>query len=102
MEKMEIFKQNKLLTAEEVASVLNVKTSTVKDWALNRKIPSLKLIKGRKGVVRFSGVRLNQWLEEKERNRANKSDGMNYFGDSKKLRINKSKKKEFENFIASL
>jgi excisionase family DNA binding protein len=98
----EIFTPGRLLSAEEVASILDVKPSTVFEWALKGKIPSLKLTEGKKGIVRFNSNRLNEWLEEKEREPMNGDIVMRNIYTTKKLRANKNVKKDFESFIARL
>jgi excisionase family DNA binding protein len=62
-----IFDETKLLSADEVAEVLGIKKSTLKKWVQEKRIPYVKFSlngSGKKSIVRFSGKRLNQWLEE--------------------------------------
>jgi len=100
--RIEIFTPGKLLSAEEVASILNVKPSTILEWALKGKIPSLKLSAGKKGIVRFNGDKLNQWLEKKEREPENTGKTIRGISSPNELRADKGTKKDFENFVASL
>jgi excisionase family DNA binding protein len=100
--RIEIFTPGKLLSAEEVASILNVKPSTILEWALKGKIPSLKLSDGRKGIVRFNGNKLNKWLEKKEREPGNTGKTILNINSPNELRADKGTKKDFENFVASL
>lgn len=72
------------------------------DWALRRKIPSLKLNKGRKGIVRFNGRKLNEWLEEKEREAVPKNITAETIEKSKKLRVNRKIMADFDDFVADL
>jgi excisionase family DNA binding protein len=58
---------NKLLTAEDVAAMINCGPSTVYEWAKNGKIPSLKL----NGLVRFVPEEVQQWIQK---NRQSASD----------------------------
>lgn len=51
---------NKLLTAEEVAQILQVKTQTVYTWARESKIPSLRL--GRLTRFRASDFINFEWV----------------------------------------
>ncbi len=99
---IEIFPKDKLLTAEEVSSVLNLKPSTVMEWALNGKIPSLKLTEGKKGVVRFIGRKLNEWLEERERVPMNREEKIRNTVKTGKLKANKKIMQDFDNFIENL
>lgn len=51
----------KLLTAEEIAELLQVKVSTIRDWTHTNFIPHIKF--GR--LVRFKESDINEWLEER-------------------------------------
>ncbi|MCK4761151.1 MAG: helix-turn-helix domain-containing protein [Candidatus Aminicenantes bacterium] len=64
MEKSEIFEQNRLLTAEEVAEGLNVRPSTIITWVSERRIPFIKFGKGQKSPLRFKPKALNLWIDE--------------------------------------
>ena len=48
-----------LLTAEQVAKVLNCKVKTVYAWAENGKIPSLKI----NGLLRFVPAEILEWIK---------------------------------------
>lgn len=100
--RIEIFTPGKLLSAEEVASILNVKPSTILEWALKGKIPSLKLSAGKKGIVRFNGNKLNLWLEKKEREPRGTSKPIRSIGSPDELRADKGAIRDFENFVAGL
>jgi len=52
---------NKLLKAEEVAQILQIKTQTVYTWARERKIPSLRL--GRLTRFRASDFCSFEWVK---------------------------------------
>ena len=57
-----------LLTAEEVSKMLNVKVSTVYEWARMDYIPHIHLGMGRKKpLVRFSPTAVEEWLESKSK-----------------------------------
>ena len=49
-----------LLTAEQVATILNVTKNTVYQWVVRREIPFVKL-PGR--LTRFSKLELEQWMK---------------------------------------
>ncbi len=62
-----IFEESRLLLADEVAEVLEIKKSTLKKWVRQKRIPFVKFSlggSGQKEIVRFNGRRLNQWLDE--------------------------------------
>ncbi len=64
-----IFDESRLLTSDEVTEILGIKKSTLKKWVQEKRIPYVKFISntngsGQKSPVRFSGKRLNQWVEE--------------------------------------
>ena len=60
--------QESLLTAEQVAQMLNVQRSTVYEWARMEYIPHIHLGVGRKKpLVRFSRAAVEQWLERKSK-----------------------------------
>ena len=57
-----------LLTAEQVSKILNVRVSTVYEWARMEYIPHIHLGVGRKKpLVRFSRAAVEQWLENKSK-----------------------------------
>jgi excisionase family DNA binding protein len=60
-----IFEGKNLLSAEKTAEVLGVKTSTIKKWVHEKKIPFVKFGAGKKSIVMFNPKRLNRWIEEK-------------------------------------
>ncbi len=56
-----------LLTAKQIAQMLNVKSSTVYEWAQMGYIPCIRLGTGKKKpLVRFSQFRVQEWLKQKE------------------------------------
>ncbi len=64
---------NKLLTAEDVAAMINCGPSTIYEWAKSGRIPSLKL----NGLVRFVPEEVQAWIQ---RNRQQASDPGNSLG----------------------
>jgi len=59
--------QEPLLTAEQIARILNVQRSTVYDWVQMDYIPHIRLGTGKKRpLVRFSASKVEEWLKEKE------------------------------------
>ncbi len=50
---------NKLLTAEDVAAMINCGPSTIYEWAKSGRIPSLKL----NGLVRFAPEEVREWIQ---------------------------------------
>ncbi len=52
---------NKLLTAEDVAAMINCGPSTIYEWAKSGRIPSLKL----NGLVRFVPEEVQEWILKK-------------------------------------
>jgi len=57
-----------LLTAEQVSKMLNVRVSTVYEWARMDYIPHIHLGTGRKKpLVRFSPTAVQEWLESKSK-----------------------------------
>lgn len=48
-----------LLTAGEVASVLNVAVKTIRQWVYRRRIPYIKI----NGAVRFDRQAIDQWIQ---------------------------------------
>lgn len=58
---------NKLLTAEDVAAMLNCGPSTIYEWAKSGKIPSLKL----NGLVRFVPEEVQQWIQKSRQSASN-------------------------------
>lgn len=62
-----VFDVSRLLTSEDVAEVLGIKTSTLKKWVSQKRIPYVKFSNGGTGqreILRFNGKRLNQWLDD--------------------------------------
>lgn len=58
--------QRQLWTAEQVARLLNLKTSTVYDAASRGRIPCVRLWQGRRrAVVRFSPEEITRLIEER-------------------------------------
>ena len=56
-----------LLTAEQVAEMLNVQRSTVYEWARMDYIPHIRLGTGKKKpLVRFSQSEIQKWIEQKQ------------------------------------
>ncbi len=56
-----------LRTAAEIAGLLNVKPSTIYEWARMNYIPHLRLGTGRKKpCLRFRWSAVERWLQEKE------------------------------------
>jgi len=53
-------KKGRLVTAKEVAELLAVSVSTIRDWVYLRKIPFLKI----NGAVRFDLKVLKKWVTE--------------------------------------
>ena len=51
-----------LLTADELADILKVKISTIREWTHTNYVPHIKF--GR--LVRFSEHDITKWLEEKK------------------------------------
>lgn len=60
---MALFTGNNLLNVNEVAEALNISTSTIRVWVLEKKIPFVKFGTGRGGLVKFNPVSLNDWLD---------------------------------------
>jgi excisionase family DNA binding protein len=58
-----LFTGNNLLNVDEVAEILNVSTSTIRVWVLEKKIPFVKFGSGRGGLVKFNPVSLNDWID---------------------------------------
>ncbi len=59
--------QASLLTAEQIAQMLNVKRSTVYEWVRMDYIPNIRLgIGKKKPLVRFSLSAVQEWLNQKE------------------------------------
>jgi len=57
-----------LLTAEQVSKMLNVRVTTVYEWARMDYIPHIRLGVGRKKpLVRFSRIAVEEWLENKSK-----------------------------------
>ena len=56
-----------LQTAQEIAALLNVRPSTVYEWARMDYIPSIRLGTGRhKACLRFRWSAVESWIQEKE------------------------------------
>lgn len=62
--KMELFTGTRLLDAADVARVLNVSPSTVRNWVFERRIPFVKFGRGQRSLVKFNPAVLNQWIEK--------------------------------------
>jgi len=59
--------QESLLTAEQIAQMLNVQRSTVYEWVRMGYIPCFRLGTGKKKpLVRFSLSQVQEWLKAKE------------------------------------
>ena len=57
-----------LLTVAQVAELLNVKPSTVYEWARMRYVPSIQLGTGnRKPCVRFDPEEIENWIEARKK-----------------------------------
>jgi len=57
-----------LLTAEQLSKILNVRVSTVYEWARMGYIPHLRLGVGTKRpLVRFSRTAVEEWLENRSK-----------------------------------
>jgi len=54
---------NKLLTKRETAALLGISLNTLNVWVIRRKIPFLKLGKGKNAPVRFSWEEVEIWLK---------------------------------------
>ena len=52
---------NELLTADQVAALLNVKPQTVYQWVKSGIIPSIRITEN---CLRFDGDQIKQWLDE--------------------------------------
>ena len=55
-------KMEKLLTPDEVCSLLGIEKSTLYAWTSRRRIPFLKI----NGLLRFREKYLEQWLRKKK------------------------------------
>lgn len=53
----------KLLTADQVAEILNCSPKTVYSWAELGRIPSIKIGMGRKAILRFDSEEIHAWLQ---------------------------------------
>jgi excisionase family DNA binding protein len=58
---------NKLLTAEDVAAMINCGPSTIYEWAKGGRIPSLKL----NGLVRFVPEEVQDWINNSRQQASN-------------------------------
>lgn len=56
---------NELLTKRELAAILRISLNTLNLWICRRKIPFLKLGKGKNARVRFSWEEIESWLKQK-------------------------------------
>lgn len=97
---IEIFNQNRLLTAEEVGQALGVKPSTISKWVFENKIPYVKFGPGQKSIVMFNPQRLNQWIVEKSHEPESKE--VHVFNHKKDRRTNKKAVERFEEFVSKL
>lgn len=52
--------KERLLTVDEVAGLLKMSPSTIRDWVYKGKIPSLKV----NGAVRFNATAIERWITE--------------------------------------
>jgi excisionase family DNA binding protein len=88
-----IFNETKLLSAEKVAEVLGVKPRTISDWVAKNRIPYIKLGEGKKSLVKFSPLRLNQWLEERTHEPKQTENAV-----KKRVKSRKTRRKTIERF----
>lgn len=58
-----IFQGSSLLTSEEVADVLKIRKATLMKWVYEKKIPFIRFGSGQRSIVRFSPLKLNDWIE---------------------------------------
>ncbi len=58
---------DKLLTAEDVAAMINCGPSTIYEWAKSGRIPSLKL----NGLVRFVPEEVQAWIQKHRQQASN-------------------------------
>jgi excisionase family DNA binding protein len=58
-----IFQGSSLLKAQDVADVLKIKEKTLMRWVYEKKIPFIRFGSGQRSIVRFSPLKLNDWLE---------------------------------------
>lgn len=95
-----IFEQNRLLTAEEVASVLGVKPCTISKWVSEKRIPYVKFGPGKKSIVMFNPKRLNEWIKEN----SHEPESRNDLVKEHKITSKTSKKplESFNEFLSSL
>jgi len=56
---------NKLLTKRETAAMLRISLNTLNVWICRKKIPFLKLGKGKNARVRFSWKEIESWLKNR-------------------------------------
>jgi len=54
---------DKLLTKRETAALLRISLNTLNLWICRRKIPFMKLGKGKNAPVRFSWEEVETWLK---------------------------------------
>ena len=97
---IELFNQDRLLTAEEVGQALGVKPSTVSKWVFEKKIPYVKFGPGKKSIVMFNPKRLNQWIAEKSHEP--KSIEVLVFNHKKNRSTNKKAVGRFDEFVSKL
>lgn len=58
--------QQELITAEEVASFLRVKVSTIYDWAAKEILPHVRILAGkRRPVIRFRRTDLQEFIQQR-------------------------------------
>ena len=104
VEKMiEIFGQNRLITAEEVATGLCVNPKTIISWVSERRIPFIKFGRGQRSPLRFSPKVLNLWIDENsiKAGAEKKLSTKNIKLDSTK-KSNKKMLEDFEDFLKSI
>jgi excisionase family DNA binding protein len=95
-----IFDETRLLSADEVAEVLGVKPRTISSWVAKNRIPYIKLGEGRKSLVKFSPIRLNQWLEERTHEPKQTENDVKKRGKSRRTR--RKTIERFNEFAASM
>lgn len=61
MEKQFVQKYN---TAEEEAERIGVSVRTIRTWQKNRRIPSIRIVAGKGGIIRFNPVATDAALEK--------------------------------------
>ena len=58
-------KTPEIMSIDEVARYLNLKSQTIRNWTSQRKIPSVKI----GGSVRYKKLEIDKWLEQKNKSR---------------------------------